>query len=206
MAATKKEMMAKYKRQWLAFPNAPGTRLSWRRVKWRTWELAPESGSAWATLRLEGGSFVGPERCVITVKDQKFEMQGGTWGVRTTDQSDRHLVSSTGTSVLQRSGVHFGRSAGTSVRLSHQGVYTFPVTGHFNTGLMSAVDRAGNTLIRYRLHVVRPAQAVIGFGYGRMKVEMMVSPEALSIQNIELLAAATSELLPAYFQSDSSGG
>jgi hypothetical protein len=198
--------VAEYKRQWLAFPNVPGTRLSWRRVKWRTWELVPRSGSVWATLHLEGGSFVGPERCVITVKDQKFEMLGGSWGVGKADQSDRHLVSSKGTSVLQRSGVHFGRAAGTSVRLSHQGVYTFPVTGQFNTGLMSAVDRAGNTLIRYRLHVVRLAQAAIGFGYGRMKVEMMVSPEALSIQRIELLAAVTSELLPAYFQSDNGGG
>ncbi len=133
-------------------------------------------------------------------------MRGGSWGVGKADQSDRHHVSPTGTSVLQRSGTPFGRVAATSVRLSGQGVYTFPVTGHFDTGLMSAVDRAGNTLIRYRLHVVRFAQAAIGFGYGRMKVEMMVSPEAMSIQKIELLAAATSELLPAYYQSTNSGG
>ncbi len=54
MAVTEEEEAAEYKRQWIAFPNAPGTRLSWRRVKWRTWELVPQSSSVWATLHPEG--------------------------------------------------------------------------------------------------------------------------------------------------------
>jgi hypothetical protein len=203
---TKKEMRADEKRQWLALPHAPGTHLSWRRVKWRTWDLVSQGGSQWATLHLEGGSYVGPERCVITVKGQTFEMRGGGWGIGKADRADRDLVDAKGISVLQRSGVHFGGVAGTSVRLSHQGVYTFPVTGHFHTGLMSAVDRAGKTMIRYRLHVVRLARTAVGFGYGRMRVDMMVSPQAMAIPRIELLAAATSELLPAYFQLKSGGG
>jgi hypothetical protein len=198
-------MASDEKRQWLAFPHAPGTRLTWRRVKWRTWELRAHGGSVWATLHREGGSFVGPKRSVITVQGQTYEMTGGGWGIGKSDRSQRNLVDSTGASVLQRSGVHFGGVAGTSIRLTRQGVYTFPVTGRFGTGLMSAVDRAGNTLIRYRLHVAPVARAAVGSGYGRMKVEMLVSPQARSIPRIELLAAASSELLPAYFQLERLG-
>ncbi len=39
-----------------------------------------------------------------------------------------------------------------------------------------------------------------------MKVEIVVSPQALSVPMIELLAAVSSEFLPAYFRGESKGG
>jgi hypothetical protein len=68
-------MNAEAERPWRAFPDAPGTHLSWRRVKWRTWNLVSPGSPVWATVRLNGGEHgFGSERCLIEVKGRAFEM------------------------------------------------------------------------------------------------------------------------------------
>jgi hypothetical protein len=200
-------MKAEVERQWRTFPDAPGTHLSWRRVKGRAWELVSHRGSVWATLRLKGGGFgSGSERCSIEVKGRTFEMTRGAWGGGTTDYGRRDLVNSAGDAVLRRSSMHFDRIDDARVWLLDHGTFTFPVTGPYPFALMSAVDESGNTVIRYRLRAARFARIATNWGYGRMKVEIVINPQALSIPMIELLAAVTSEFLPAYFRFESRGG
>ena len=190
-----KQAAAEVEQDWRTFPRLPGTHLSWCRRKWRTWDLVSGQGAVWATIRHAGGVYgVGSEHLNVEVKGRSFEMTRQCWTGQP-DYSARELTDSTGTSVLRRSGSHFHWHAGSVVWLLDGGTFTFPVVGRTNKALMSAVDESGVSVIRYRLVTVRLAHIASNFGYGRMKVEIVVSPQ-VSIPRIELLVAVTYAILP----------
>jgi hypothetical protein len=50
-------------REWQAFPDLPGTHLSWREIGWEKQELVADGGQVWATMmrRIFKWSWIGAE-------------------------------------------------------------------------------------------------------------------------------------------------
>jgi hypothetical protein len=104
----------------------------------------------------------------------------------------------TGSSALRRSGVHFGGRAGTKMVLGEK-EFTFPIRGEEPYAVMSAVDGSGNRTVEYRLK----SQEGWGWtGLFRPQIDVVVSPQALAVPHVHLLAAVSSRLIWEYFQTD----
>jgi hypothetical protein len=99
--------------------------------------------------------------------------------------------------VLRRSGDHFNGDAGTKMMLGEQ-EFTFPIRGEKPYALMSAVDGSGDRLVEYRLK----SQEGWGWtGLFRPQIAVVVSPQALALPHVHLLAAVSSRLIWDYFQT-----
>ncbi len=95
----------------------------------------------------------------------------------------------TGSLALRRSGVHFNGHAGTKMVLGER-EFTFPIRGEIPYRLMSAVDGSGNRMVEYRLK-----------GLFGPQIDFVVSPQALAVPHVHLLAAVSSLLIWEYYQT-----
>jgi hypothetical protein len=148
--ATRKLLFAETERERQTFPNLPGKHLSLRKVSRGSWELVDDQiGSVSARC-----THKAPTRFphVITSQERNYEWR--RVGKRQLDARSRIrdlTNATTGSAVLRRSGVHFGRKAGTQVTLAGQTELSFPVWGKGrSSALMWAIDQSGKTLIEYR--------------------------------------------------------
>ena len=202
---TRNQESASFEQQWRAFDQLPGTRLGWRRSGHRAWRLLSLGGSEWAAIHMRNAG-IRLERCTIVVDDQSFEMTRGKWNVWMGDSSARDLIDTSGDVQLSRTGKHFGREATTRIDLRNRGSFAFPVRTYSGRGVMKCFDESGTPIIHYRWKAPPLSRFTINAGVGRMNVEMVVGPSAQLIQGIALVAAVSSELLPAYFRFRSAGG
>ena len=115
------------------------------------------------------------------------------WGVLNV----RELVDEAGIPVLYTSGSHWNRSAHASISFPGQRWLRFPVRGtHGLQAIMTAVDEAGNSVVRYRIIPVR---------FGGI-VEIAVHPGWPLTDELVLAIAISAPWLNKYFSEPSGGG
>jgi hypothetical protein len=103
----------------------------------------------------------------------------------------------TGSSVLRKSGVHWGGRTRTKMVLGER-EFTFPIRGEAPHFVMSAVDESGRRMVEYR----QTSQIAPGWtGLFRPQIDVVVSPQALAIPHIDLLAAVSSRLIWDFLQT-----
>ncbi len=194
----KKQAQAETSREWQAFPELPGTHLSWRKVGWEKRELMASGGEVWATITR---SIVKPTSIADdtgTYEKRPLQpRQGGT----------HQWVDAAGKSICIVRGRHYSGRAHTSMALADHGIIAFPVTGRWNRAVMSAIDESDNTLVRYRLN---PTSFNIPIGNppggcNLKRVEAVITPSAHASPGISFLVASTCNLILNYFQHSGGG-
>jgi len=157
--AEKAHVDADAAKEWDAFPDLPGTHLSWRRSHGKVRELVSADGRVWAKVRppvASGRSWVSVGSRTYTVKrviDEDralYLLPVARHFLNIAYHFD--LVDERSKPVLSWQGRHFDHQAGTRVTLSDRTTYRFPVRGQIAKAIMSAVaTEGGRPLIRYRL-------------------------------------------------------
>ena len=177
-------------RDWIAFPDLPGTHLIWRPTTRSTWELESKGGDRWATLRPP----VDADGCRVSVDATTFVVREVGGHVRRSSrkyQSRRvQAVDSSGTPVISWKGGHYRKVAGTHLYVSDGRQFSFPVRWNGTRTLMSTVEVGGSEfpLISYRLTrgiTWLPPRMSLRRIYS---VQIVVSPEALSIPDLACLS------------------
>jgi hypothetical protein len=147
----------------------------------------------------------------VSVDDATFVVREVGGHVRRTSRKYQsrqvHAIDSSDTPVISWKGGHYHNVAGTCLSVSGGRQFSFPVRSNGKRTLMSAVEEGGSKLplISYRL-----ARGITWLPPGMSlrqiySVQIVVSPEALSIPDLALLVALTSHL-PWFFASVSGGG
>ena len=198
--------LAEVERDWHDFPNLPGKHLSWRKAGRGCSELITDSNGAVRVRReaktpllLQSHIFPSPGSCIFASQGRTYGWQ--RVGKRKFEPASRvaDLVNTaTNAPVLRITGIHHNGVDGTSVSLAGQRVIRFPVRGHKECALMSAMDDSGNSLVEYR--------GVRGTNHFNLAVEAVINPNALTVPQIELLVAVSGGLLSRYFIYRSTGG
>jgi DivIVA domain-containing protein len=200
---------------WDAFSDLPGTHLSWRPLKRRSWELVSAGGEVWASLRAP----VGAEGSRISARDTDYvvhRVDQAVWPLMQKYPSSKHpsrqwdVIASDGTRSLSWFGGHSEREACTRVELPDDRQLTFPTRRLKKKGVMMfavAKDDDGHSLISYRLargrwHDWWPVSMSMSQIFS---VQIVVSAEALSIPQVALLVAVTSQL-PWFYSRVGGGG
>jgi hypothetical protein len=207
-ATAKKTELAQARADWRAFPELPGTHLSFRRTGRGSYELVTSNDSVWAAST--GGHFSRPDS-IIRVRGRSFRWQLVGPPLSKTRRTVEALGPATGRArevvdattdlpVLHMTGRHFALKCGTHVVRSDGTTIALPARGNRpGNAVMAAIDQRGTVLIHYRLlspNSFRPYQ----------NVEVVVSPEARSVPGIELLVAVTAHCLMTYPANTGSGG
>jgi hypothetical protein len=108
----------------------------------------------------------------------------------------KELADATGTPILYTSGAHFNRDARGSISFPDQRWLRFPVRGTKPANaIMTAVDEAGNSVVRYKLIPPGP-----GFTLRRRNVEITVHPGWELTDELVLAIAISAPWLRTYFQ------
>jgi hypothetical protein len=182
--------------EWIAFPDLPGTHLSWSMAQRRTWEIVSKNGDRWATLRPP----VDSDGCRVNVKDSTYVLSEDGGHVRRTSRKYQsrqvHAIGSNGSPIMSWTGGHYSGVPGTVLSLADGRRLSFPVRRSGHRTLMSAVEEGGSDvpLITYRLTRgttwLPPSLSLRQI----FSVKIVVSPDALSIQDVALLVAVSSHL------------
>jgi hypothetical protein len=110
------------------------------------------------------------------------------------------LVNKTGTPILYTSGRNFDRIAGACISFPDERSLRFPVRGTRRANaIMTAVDEAGNSVIRYRL-IPSP-----GFILRRRIVEIAVHPDWKLTDELVLSIAISAPWVRSYFSEPWNG-
>ena len=190
--------------EWLAFPNFPGTHLTWqkgesRRWAYHSWDLVSADGGTWATRHGRSIAAFGRNYEIRTILKNKRRNY-------ITDRATRcELVSSAGDIVLSWTGSHFAGNAGTVMSIGGRS-YAFPVRGSkYNAKVvMPAIEAggSGSPVARFRLTCgwYRAAQ-----GSGPRPVQVVVSPDSLPNHQMALVVAVASLWLRSWFDTPGAG-
>jgi hypothetical protein len=195
-------VLAEVERDWEDFPNLPGQHLSWRKTSRRCWELTSDSNGAVRVrredkFRMRSAVFLSPPSGTYTSQGRTYEWQWvGRRKVQAASRVGDLVNTATNAPVLRMTGVHFNGDDATSVNLAGKGEIRFPVRGHKKCALMSATDESGNSLVEYR--TVR--------GTNNLAVEAVISPNALTVPQVDLLIAVSTRFVFSYFIHPGSGG
>jgi len=189
---------AAVEREWEDIPSLPGIHLSWRKVGWGTWELITGGGEVWGNRTYRYFKLDS-----MTVGDRTFAVRP----MQPPEQGTHQWIDGLGKAVCVVKGDHFERIAGTVMQFDGLGTISFPVRGRWNRAVMSAVDEAGVTLVRYRLNPTNHKIPVVNpFGCNLRRVEAVVNPNIQGTPEIALLVAASCPWLLRYFEHGGSGG
>ena len=181
---------------WNAFPKLPGTHLLWHKASRKKWELKSKNGPLWAVLTTP----LDTDGCRVTVGTAEYVVhQEGRANYKSKQYQSRHVqvLDSTGSSVMSWTGGHYKSTAGTRFMLSGGRQLTFPVRRHGKSTLMSAIEEGGSgaSLITYRMERGTITWLAPKHSLGQIfSVEIVVSPDGLSIPDVALLVALTSHL------------
>ena len=194
-----RQLAADNKKDWLAFPDLPGTHLTWRKAGSGRWDLVSEDGSLWASRK--GWSVSASDRHYEIKNvwtDGKKRSLSGLGLVR------RELVDSSGTVALSWTGQHYGGSAGTVLSLG--GVeYAFPIRGsvYKTKNVMSAVEVGGSNspIARFRLTTGFSRTGTTWKYYPPRSVEVVIRRESLPRPQMALTVAVASSWLRSYFRA-----
>jgi hypothetical protein len=194
--------LAEVERDWRDFPNLPGKHLSWRKSGRGCWELITDCNGAVSVTR-ESQSILRGAILGASSRSYIFASQGRTYGWQRVGKRKVMVVSrvsdlvntATNAPALRVTGVHYNGVDRTSVSLAGQREIRFPVRGHKECALMSAMDDSGNSLVEYRL---------VG-GTNKVAVDAVLNPNALTVPNIELLVAVSAPFVNYYFVHPSGG-
>jgi DivIVA domain-containing protein len=170
----------------------PGKHLTWRKAGRGGWELVTDSSGAVSVSVTKRDLVISQGRTYAWRKagNQKF------WDA---NPNEELVNTATNAPLLRKSGSHWDHKGDTRMALIGHQELQFPVRDLGSFGHMSAIDQCGNILVEYRM--VR-SKHQSRFQY--RAVEAVISPETLTIPNIELLVAVSAPLLISY--GESSGG
>ncbi len=190
--------------EWSTFPELAGTHLRWRRSERKTWDLVASNGARWASVLPPFGYRSLPIPGVIVVSGRRSDVRRVG---KARDKTTELVAENTGTPVLRQVGVHFDHKAGARLEvpeLVDLSPFVFPVNSRRRRqAVMSAVDRNGRTVVSYRLNLPRFALSNVAVG---TSIEVVVDPGVDATSWMPLFVAATSGLLPRYFQAPGGGG
>lgn len=191
--AVRQAILQQAQAEWRGFPDLPGKHLYLRKSGWSSWELVND-GTGMVEVRCASSAFARFPKAVIH-QGRTYEWRRVGKRQLVANSRVRELVNMTTKSpVLRRSGVHFNGRAGTRISLAGT-EFIFPVRGRRASAVMSAVDRLGNHVIEYRSTKRQ----------SKLTTEIVISPNALTIPQIQLLAFVSSRLLFDFFQSGGGG-
>ncbi len=175
-------------REWQAFPELPGTHLSWHRTGLFAVDLLGPNGHVWASV--DCPSWYSNHAAVINAHGRTYEVRR----IGKPKALVKELVDvANDATVMTMTGIHYGDRATTRLSTPDDLSLTFPVTGSMATrATMSAVNDAGDRLIRYRVNSPKGGVWAIGPVSDLIPVEVVVSDGAESIPNLALLIAVTS--------------
>ena len=181
---------------WNTFPKLPGAHLLWHKASRKKWELKSKNGPLWAVLTTP----LDTDGCGVTVGTTEYVVhQDGRANYKSKQYQSRHVqvLDSSGSSVMSWTGGHYRSTAGTRFMLSGGRQLTFPVRRHGRSTLMSAIEEGGSgaSLITYRMERGTMTLLAPKHSLGQIfSVEIVVSPDGLSVPDVALLVALTSHL------------
>jgi DivIVA domain-containing protein len=209
---------------WRDFGQQPGTPLSWVRTGARSRELRTADQRPIASFRYRAAAFFQGSPSfygnhTLSVGGRTFTLKKVTrsaWpGIAETigryqpgapahfprgqtggrDSLLRQLLDETGIPVLYRGGQHFDHSAGSYIKFPGQRWLRFPVrcTARSNA-IMTAVDQAGNKVVRYR------------FAGSRKTMEIAIHPDQRLTEELTLAIAVSAPWVADFFRRPSGGG
>ena len=196
-ADAKRQAQADLEREWQSFPELPGTHLLWRRTGLFAVDLLAPNGDVWASV--DCPKWYADHGAVISAL-------GRTYEVRRIGKS-RDLVKelvevANDATVMTMTGIHYGGRATTRLSTPDDLSLTFPVTGsNAPRATMSAVNDAGDRLVRYRVNKPKGGVWAIGPVLDLIPVEVVVMDGAESIPSLALLIAVTSGYVRSFFRS-----
>jgi hypothetical protein len=205
-SAVRKTAAEQAEADWVSFRSLPGEHRCLRKTGRNSWEYINENTGT-VEIRFSSNFNSRLPYSVFTSRlPSSVSHQGSIYEWRRVGKKKllassrvRDLVNvRTGSSAIRRSGVHFGGHAGTKMILGEK-EFTFPIRGERPRAVMSAVDGSGNRKVEYRLW----SQEGSGWtGLFRPQIDVVVSPQALAVPHVHLLAAVSSRLIWEYFQTD----
>jgi hypothetical protein len=187
---------------WQAFPNLPGKHLAMEKRGRRFYEIVDDSN---------GEVIAGCTYSRIKMVPTSIMYQGGTYKWRRVGRY--HVLDkrretydfvdvATNVAALRQVGHHHAGGAGATVTLAGYGKLHFRVRGiKPNKSLMSATGESGETLIEYRQDRSRRRSPFDRFGW----TEMVLSPAALTISNIDLVIPVSRIFLVTYYLHGGAG-
>ncbi len=197
-SAVRKHARVEAEREWLVFPDLPGTHLSWRKIGWGKWELVAQNERVWVTMthRIFKPSSIADTSLTYEERPMQPPKEGS-----------HQWVDARGESICTVTGSHWDRNEGCSMTFGTLGTLSFPVKGKWNRAVMSAINEEGDVPIRYRLNPIA-GNLPIGnppFSCNLKRVEAVVAPGAATLPHLVLLIASSCPLLLAYFQHSGGG-
>jgi hypothetical protein len=192
----RRQAQSEAKRTWQAFPELPGTHLSWRRTGLFTVELTAPRDLVWASVKCP--RLYSNRGDAIDANRRHYEVRRIG---KPKDQVKEVVDVKTGATVMTMTGTHFAGRATTRVTMPNDVSLTFPVAGSATTATMSAVNDAGDTLIRYRVNKPKGGVRAIGPVLDLIPVEVTVTDAAESISSLALVIATTSGFARSFFRS-----
>jgi hypothetical protein len=203
--AVRKAAAEQAEADWVSFRSLPGEHRCLRKKRGNSWEYIYENTGT-VEIRFSSNFSSRLPYSVFTSRlPSSVSYQGSTYEWRRVGKRKllansrvRDLVNvRTGSSVLRKSGVHFGGRTRTKMVLGER-EFTFPIRGEFPHLVMSAVDESGRRMVEYR----RTSQIARGWtGLFRPQIDVVLSPQALAIPHIHLLAAVSSRLIWDFLQT-----
>jgi hypothetical protein len=197
---------------WFSFPSFPGEHRCLRKTSRNSWEYINENTgtveirfSSNFTSRLPYSVFTSRLPSSVSYQGSTYEWRRVGTRKLLASSRVRDLVNvRTGSSALRRSGVHFNSRAGTKIVLGER-EFTFPVRGEYPHLMMSAVDGSGNQTVEYRLtdqfeHRLKSQEGSWWTEF-RPQIDVVVSPQALAVPHVHVLAAVSSRLIWDYYQT-----
>lgn len=181
--------------EWQAFPELPGTHLSWRRTGLFAVDLLAPNGLVWASV--DCPRLYSNHGAVINAHGRTYEMRSSG---KSKDQINELVDVANGATVMTMTGIRYGGRATTRLSTPSDVSLTFPVTGSVTTATMSAIDDAGDRLIRYRVNKPKGGVWAIGAVLDLIPVEVVVTDVAESIPSLALVIAATSGFVRSFFR------
>ena len=213
---------------WRVFGEEPGTRLRWEHVRPGSGELRTAEGQAIAclgsrvrvqTVSTGGRSFTlkkirpapsaPPGLAEILARTERdfdghFAKNRHGWLLLNDPliaprRSVRELADEAGTLILYASGRAFAHRAWASITFPDQRWPRCLVRGTYEgNAIMTAVDQAGNTAVRYRRQLIPGT-------FGRHFVEITVHPDWKLTDELALAIVISAPWLRAYFQTGGGG-
>jgi hypothetical protein len=184
---------------WEEFDRQPGTHLRLEWVKIARCELRSVDLQTIASMTYRWSDILGATD-IPEMGDRVSTSEGSFVLVRTHAKQSRKLVDETGTPVLYTSGRNFERSARASISFPDERSLRFPVRGtHRANAIMTAVDKAGNSVAQYR--IIRVERSGL-----RNNVEVTVYPGWELTDELVLAITISAPWLSSYFSVQMGGG
>jgi hypothetical protein len=161
-------------------------------------DLLDPNGRVWASV--DCPSWYTDHGAVINAHGRRYRVRR----IGKSKDLVRDLVDiATDATVMTMTGTHYADRATTRLRMADGLSLTFPVTGSRTRATMSAVNEAGDRLIRYRVNKPRRGIWAIGPVLDLIPVEVAVADGAETIPNLALLIAVTSGYVRSVFRRPS---